>query len=584
MQTPLFEPLQSGTPRLGPPQEVGAGLRIISSLDPKPEAPRAHQDQASIAVFMDFENIATTAESHYYTLDLQRLFAELGRRGRLVLKRAYADWSRFARYQDELLRHGVDLVQICPYGHKMARNRADVRMAIDAMEVLFTHPEVQAFAILSGDSDFSSLITRLQQYGKFVIGVGVREATSDLIPSLCDEFVYYDTLVAPEGGATQTPAPGPEARKVAEQYRRYLQDWGFIPLEASVRRMGLTRLFEAWQAGSAGLPLSRWLDRTDWKGLEAGSRQELGWLLLLSPALDFGPLPPSCVTPVQGLGTTSLEEFIEAAESGIIRFLGRANWPLEPEALACLLGLPVDKVESILRVWAGVLVSDNGAFHWAHREDPLQGAVFQPLRAELAKVSYPSGVTPSLGNARALFEEGMRYRRDQNFSMALQRFRQALRMTLDLWEAHTPGVGPYEIRWRAASYCSLRAGQLFNCRDYVGSLAYYRAFIALMIPGDPVWGKLGRLVNFMLHYGLAAFSKNAIPVATGPFVGRLLELFPDPTWGEQVRAWVKEVASLNPTMIAWLLNQLAGVEAPEGQKSDLEAFLWDHMWQAQPVC
>ncbi len=167
----------------------------------------ARRDRPGIAVFIDFENIVTAAESRYYTLDLQRLFAELGRRGRLVLKRAYGDWSRFTKYREELLRHGVDLVQIYSYGHEIARNRADVRMAIDAMEVLFTRPEIQIFAIISGDSDFSSLITRLREHGKFVIGVGVQGATSDLIPGLCDEYVDYDTLIASEGGAVPTPAP-----------------------------------------------------------------------------------------------------------------------------------------------------------------------------------------------------------------------------------------------------------------------------------------------------------------------------------------------------------------------------------------
>ncbi len=561
----------------------------------------ARRDRPGIAVFIDFENIVTAAESRYYTLDLPRLFAELGRRGRLVLKRAYGDWSRFTKYREELLRHGVDLVQIYSYGHKIARNRADVRMAIDAMEVLFTRPEIQIFAIISGDSDFSSLITRLREHGKFVIGVGVQGATSDLIPALCDEFVYYDTLIVSEGGAAPTPAPPstpegeapaptPEAMGAAERYRRYLEDWGFALLEATVRRMGLTRLFEALRTGASDLTLTRWLEQANWEGLdlEESGRQELSWLLLLSPALSFGALPPSSVTPIQGLRVTSLKRFIEAAESGMIRFLGMANWPLEPEALALLLGLPISEVESILRgmVREGVLASENGVLRWARPEDPLREDVFEPLRVELAGVRYPSGITPSLGEARALFEEGMSYRRDRNFPMALDRFRLALRMTLDLWEARAPGVGPYEIRWRAASYCSVRAGELFNNRrDYAGSLPYYHAFIALMIPGDPVWEKLRGLVDFMLHYALSAFSENQIPVAAGPFVRRVLELFhdPDPTRGERVRAWVETVASLNPTMIAWLLDQLAGVEAPEEQKSPLEAFLRAHMQEARSV-
>ncbi|MCS7349936.1 MAG: NYN domain-containing protein [Anaerolineae bacterium] len=547
-----------------------------------------------MAVFIDFENIATAAESRYYTLDLNRLFAELGRRGRLVLKRAYGDWSRFTKYRDELLRHGVDLVQIYSYGHKLARNRADVRMAIDAIETLFTRPEVQMFAIISGDSDFSSLITRLREHGKLVIGVGVQGATSDLIPALCDEFIYYDTLIAPEAEAVPPPSPSapepslpalaPEIVGTVERYRRYLQDWGFVLLEPTIRRMGLTRLFEALRAGIAELTLARWLDRTNWEGLEieAGGRQELGWLLLLGPALSFGPLPPSFFTPIQGVRVAGLKRFIEAAESGLIRFLGMANWPLEPEALAFLLGLPVMEVEAILRGMAreGLVAAENGTFRWIPHEDPLRAPVFENLRADLAGVTYPSGIMPSLGDARALFEEGMSYRRDRNFPMALERFRLALRMTLDLWETRTPGVGPYEIRWRAASYCSVRAGELFNNRrDFAGSLPYYYAFLALMIPGDPVWEKLRGLVDFMLHYALSAFFDNQVPVTSGPFARRLLELFhdPEPTRAERIRGWIAQVARLNPAILGWLLEQLTGVEAGEEQKEALEIFLRGQM-------
>ncbi len=554
----------------------------------------ARRERPEMAVFIDFENIATAAESRYYTLDLNRLFAELGRRGRLVLKRAYGDWSRFTKYRDELLRHGVDLVQIYSYGHKLARNRADVRMAIDAIETMFTRPEVQMFAIISGDSDFSSLITRLREHGKFVIGVGVQGATSDLIPALCDEFIYYDTLITPEGeAATLLPAsapepppqtPAPEIVGTTERYRRYLQDWGFVLLEPTIRRMGLTRLFETLRAGVADLTLARWLDRTNWEGveIEAGGRQELGWLLLLGSGLSFGPLPPSFFTPIQGVRVAGLKRFIEAAESGLIRFLGLANWPLEPEALAFLLGLPVVEVESILRgmVREGLLATENGSFRWVLHEDPLQGPVFEALRADLAGVSYPPGITPSLGDARALFEEGMSYRRDRNFPMALERFRLALRMTLDLWEARTPGIGPYEIRWRAASYCSVRAGELFNNRrDFAGSLPYYHAFIALMVPGDPVWEKLRGLVDFMLHYALSAFFDNQIPVTSGPFVRRLLELFHDaePARAERIREWVIQVARLNPAILGWLLEQLTGVEAGEEQKEALAVFLRGQM-------
>lgn len=554
----------------------------------------ARRERPNTAVFIDFENIVTAAESRYYTLDLNRLFLELGRRGRLILKRAYGDWSRFTKYRDELLRHGVDLIQVYSYGHKIARNRADVRMAIDAMEVLFTRPEIQSFVIVSGDSDFSSLITRLREHGKYVIGVGVQDATSDLIPAVCDEFIYYDTLIAGEAGATAAAPPpvgtapeapaSPEILGTVDRYRRYLQDWGFLSLDPTARRLGLTRLYEALRSGIADLTIARWMEQANWEGveLEPGGRQELIWLLLLSPALAFaGGLPPSVVTPIQGIQVPGLKRFIEAAEGGLVRFLGMAGWPLEPEALAFLLGIPLAEVDSILRpmVREGLLGSHNAGFRWIPRENPLEGEVFAALRADLSEVVYPSGITSSLGDARALFEEGLSYRRDRNFALAIDRFRMALRMTVDLWESQTPGVGPYEIRWRAASYCSVRAGELFNIRrDYAGSLPFYYAFIALMIPGDPVWEKMRGLVDFMLSYALSAFFHNQVPPGPGPCARRVLELFhdPDPPRAERVREWLAQVSRCNRAMIAWLWEQVNTLEAEEEQKAVLQNFLrWE---------
>jgi uncharacterized protein (TIGR00288 family) len=154
-------------------------------------------DGPQMAVFMDFENVATSAEANLGDFDVNTVMDLLRSRGRLLIKRAYGDWGRFHRYRRPMLENGIDLFQLYSVGvqHK---NRADVRLAIDAMETVFTRPQIDVFAIVSGDSDFTELIHKLRDYGKYTIGIGLHAATSDLLRRACDEFIFYETLVAEE--------------------------------------------------------------------------------------------------------------------------------------------------------------------------------------------------------------------------------------------------------------------------------------------------------------------------------------------------------------------------------------------------
>ena len=154
-------------------------------------------DGPQIAVFMDFENVATSAEATLGDFDVNAVMALLRSRGRLLIKRAYADWGRFPRYRRALLETGIDLFQLYSFGMQQ-KNRADVRLAIDAMEVVFTRPNIDVYAILSGDSDFTELIHKLRDHGKYTIGIGLHSATSDLLRRACDEFIFYETLVSEE--------------------------------------------------------------------------------------------------------------------------------------------------------------------------------------------------------------------------------------------------------------------------------------------------------------------------------------------------------------------------------------------------
>jgi uncharacterized LabA/DUF88 family protein len=151
-----------------------------------------------IAVFIDFENIALWAEREFFDFELIPLMEYLQSRGPAVVKRAYGDWSRFSRYRDELMTLSIDLIQI--YGVRAGKNRADIRLAIDALEVAITRSHIQIFVIVSGDSDFGPLVSKLREYGRYTLGIGPRNITHHLLVNSCDEFVYLETIL----GETET--------------------------------------------------------------------------------------------------------------------------------------------------------------------------------------------------------------------------------------------------------------------------------------------------------------------------------------------------------------------------------------------
>ena len=146
-----------------------------------------------LAVFIDFENIALWAEREFFDFEVTSLMEYLQSRGPAVVKRAYGDWSRFSRYRDELMNNSIDLIQI--YSVRVGKNRADIRMAIDAFEIAMTRPQISNFVIISGDSDFGPLVGKLREYGRYTLGIGPRSITHHLLVKSCDEFVYLETAL-----------------------------------------------------------------------------------------------------------------------------------------------------------------------------------------------------------------------------------------------------------------------------------------------------------------------------------------------------------------------------------------------------
>src|SRR5688500_412860 len=151
-----------------------------------------------LAVFLDLENIALGArDARFPQFDIEKVFERLLLKGNIVVKKAYCDFERYKDFKRPLHEAAFELIEI-PHLRQSGKNSADIRMVVDALELGYTNTYVDAFAIISGDSDFSPLVSKLRENGKTVIGVGVKNSTSDLFISNCDEFIYYDDLVRAE--------------------------------------------------------------------------------------------------------------------------------------------------------------------------------------------------------------------------------------------------------------------------------------------------------------------------------------------------------------------------------------------------
>src|SRR5438093_3479468 len=184
----------------------------------------AKDSDATMAVFLDLENIALGAhDAHYPRFEIQKVLERLLLKGHIVVKKAYCDFDRYKAFKRDLHEAAFELIEI-PHLRQSGKNSADIRMVVDALDLCYTKGHVDTFAIISGDSDFSPLVSKLRENAKTVIGVGVKNSTSDLLIANCDEFIYYDVLVrekkkaATRRRASKGPAKArSSARKPAEE-------------------------------------------------------------------------------------------------------------------------------------------------------------------------------------------------------------------------------------------------------------------------------------------------------------------------------------------------------------------------------
>ena len=149
----------------------------------------------NMAVFCDFENIALgVRDANYAAFNIEKVLDRLLLKGNIVVKKAYCDWERYKEFKPSMHEAAFELIEI-PHIRMSGKNSADIRMVVDALDLCYTKSHLGTFVIVSGDSDFSALVSKLRENNKTVIGVGVKNSTSDLLTANCDEFIYYDDLV-----------------------------------------------------------------------------------------------------------------------------------------------------------------------------------------------------------------------------------------------------------------------------------------------------------------------------------------------------------------------------------------------------
>jgi len=195
----------------------------------------AHPPEVTnMALFCDFENVALgVQDAKYERFDIGKVLERLLLKGSIVVKKAYCDWDRYKAFKAPMHEASFELIEI-PHVRQSGKNSADIRMVVDALDLCYTKSHVETFVIISGDSDFSPLVSKLRENNKVVIGVGVKNSTSDLLIANCDEFIFYDDLVREKKRpAARRPASRPPAGETAKAPGRASREESNAPAKKS---------------------------------------------------------------------------------------------------------------------------------------------------------------------------------------------------------------------------------------------------------------------------------------------------------------------------------------------------------------
>ncbi len=209
----------------------------------------SNSEDSNLALFCDFENIALgVRDAKYAKFDINRILERLLVKGSIIVKKAYCDWERYRDFKATMHEAAFELIDI-PHVRQSGKNSADIRMVVDALDLCYTKSHVDTFVVISGDSDFSPLVSKLRENAKTVIGVGVKNSTSDLLIGNCDEFIYYDDLVREQKKARQKKSSrgrGAKRKSKAKKKQDKAQEGIDLALEAA-------RALQAERGGSSKL-------------------------------------------------------------------------------------------------------------------------------------------------------------------------------------------------------------------------------------------------------------------------------------------------------------------------------------------
>jgi uncharacterized protein (TIGR00288 family) len=196
------------------------------------------QDTRNMALFCDFENVALgVREAKYAQFDISRVLERLLLKGSIVVKKAYCDWERYKEFKAPMHAAAFELIEI-PHLRQSGKNSADIRMVVDALDLCYTKSHVDTFVIISGDSDFSPLVSKLRENAKVVIGVGVKNSSSDLLIANCDEFIYYDDLAREEEAKRRAQKKRKESAPAGSEKQQEAFDLVTETLQALIAERG----------------------------------------------------------------------------------------------------------------------------------------------------------------------------------------------------------------------------------------------------------------------------------------------------------------------------------------------------------
>jgi len=269
-------------------------------------------DEPLIAVFVDFENLAIGVHRMKAgEFQIQLVLKRLLEKGRIVYKRAYCDWSNYRDAVREFHTQGIELIDI-PQSKMSGKNSADIRMVVDAMDLCYAKQHIDIFALISGDSDFSPLVSKLKENNRRVLGCGVKSSTSDLLIANCDEFIYYDDLIRvakklpvkvsrpKEGSSKEGSSKQDKEHEAADRVLEVLHsvEQDFDPLWGSTLKQAIRRVFPGFNEGYYGYDtFSDLLEALNDKGLLELDYDEHRKNYKVRPARARAAEPPAEIKP-----------------------------------------------------------------------------------------------------------------------------------------------------------------------------------------------------------------------------------------------------------------------------------------------